>query len=377
MERDHPLGAGAVTEFDRLFEVGYKAIVESLIESSQAWTSRFDTAGDTADSQLIDALQQVTEALLSEWLSHSRTLRLSVLEKVSSENDWDELMGFVQRYGHDLFTQRFFNLANLRAILHQGVEPWLDRLASDPDTADELSLVADLDSTLPRTQAKKQLAIVIEAVVENFAEYRDYNATTTQSDRGELVFMLLDFLRVKVAYERIHWNLRPVMMAHEVLVRSGRSGAAHLWQQAMSERTGDTAEQHLRRLAQLQKKYGMRLPTVDDRLGERFVRPLAIDRIKSLVKPAVARSSLRDSAAFEQLERETSELADEPSGAGLDLPDWLVALEEEVDRETSQSAGREFSTDLLECMPRTRLSWDEFQQQLANWEVKFLEDKAS
>ncbi len=377
MERDHPLGAGAVTEFDRLFEVGYKAIVECLIESSQAWTSRFDTAGDTADSQLIDALQQVTEALLSEWLSHSRTLRLSVLEKVSSEKDWDELLGFVQRYGHDLFTQRFFNLANLRAILHQGVDPWLDRLASDPDTADELSLVADLDKTLPRAQAKKQLAVVIEAVVENFAEYRDYNATTTQSDRGELVFMLLDFLRVKVAYERIHWNLRPVMMAHEVLVRSGRSGAAHLWREAMSERTGATAEQHLRRLAQLQKKYGMRLPTVDDRLSERFVRPLAIDRIKSLVKPAVARSAQRDLAAFEQLERETSELADEPSGAGLDLPDWLVALEEEVDRETSQSAGRELPTDLLECTPRTRLSWNEFQQQLANWEVKFLEDKAS
>jgi hypothetical protein len=188
--------------------------------------------------------------------------------------------------------------------------------------------------------------------------------------------MLLDFLRVKVAYERIHWNLRPVMMAHEVLVRKGRSGAAELWRQAMAERTGDTAEQHLRRLAQLQKKYGMRLPTVDDRLAERFVRPLAIDRIKSLVKPAVAKP-LRDPAAFEQLERETSELADEPSGAGLDLPDWLLALEEEVDRETSQSSAREFTTDLLECTPRTRLSWNEFQQQLANWEVKFLEDKAS
>jgi hypothetical protein len=32
-----------------------------------------------ADAQLIDCLQQVTESLLSEWLSHS-TLRLSVLD---------------------------------------------------------------------------------------------------------------------------------------------------------------------------------------------------------------------------------------------------------------------------------------------------------
>jgi hypothetical protein len=378
MERDHPLGAGAVTEFDRLFEVGYKAIVESLIDSSLAWTTRFDTAGDSADAQLIDALQQVTEALLSEWLSHSRTLRLSVLEKVSAEKDWDELLEFVQRYGHDLFTQRFFNLANLRAILHQGVDQWLDRVADDPEAAEELSLVADLDDALPRPQAKKHLSLVIEAIVENFAEYRDYNATTTQSDRGELVYMLLDFLRVKVAYERIHWNLRPVMMAHEVLVRSGRVGAADLWRQAMAERTGDTAEQHLRRLAQLQKKYGMRLPTVADRLAERFVRPLAIDRVKSLVRPAVDKArSGEESTAFAQLETEAADLADEPTGAGLDLPDWLSALEEEVNRETSPHRSVDLPADLVNRMARVPLSWDEFQEQLANWEVKYLEDKAS
>jgi hypothetical protein len=377
MERDHPLGAGAVTEFDRLFEVGYKAIVESLVESSLAWTSSYDTAGDSADAQLIDALQQVTEALLSEWLSHSRTLRLSVLEKVSSEKDWDELLGFVQRYGHDLFTQRFFNLANLRAILHQGVEAWLDRLADDPEAGEELSLVADLDDSLPRPHAKKHLALVIEAVVENFAEYRDYNATTTQSDRGELVYMLLDFLRVKVAYERIHWNLRPVMMAHEVLVRSGRVGAADLWRQAMSERTGDTAEQHLRRVEQLQKKYGMRLPTVADRLAERFVRPLAIDRVKSMVKPAVEQARAGgDLPAFAQLEAEAGQLADEPTGAGLDLPDWLLALEEEVDRNTSPQRRGDLPGELWDRQPRVRLSWHEFQEQLNNWEVKYLEDKA-
>ena len=84
---------------------------------------------------------------------------------------------------------------------------------------------------------KRHLSLVIEAVVENYAEYRDYNATTTQSDRGELLYTLLDFLRVKVGYERIHWNLRPVMMAHEVLVRRGCHGAAELWRRAMAERT--------------------------------------------------------------------------------------------------------------------------------------------
>jgi hypothetical protein len=377
MERDHPMGAGAVTEFDRLFEVGYKAIVESLVESSSSWPAANREAGETADSRLIDALQQVTESLLSEWLTHSRTLRLSVLEKVAGEKDWEGLLKFVERYGRDLFTQRFFNLANLRAILHQGVDRWLDQLAADPEAGDELSLINDLDQSLPRADAKRHLGLVIEAVVENFAEYRDYNATTTQSDRGELVYMLLDFLRVKVAYERIHWNLRPVMMAHEVLVRHGRAGAAELWRQAMTERTADTAEQHLRRLTQLQKKYGMRLPTVADRLAERFVRPLTIDRVTALVRPAAERSRHGEpSAEFEQLEREAVALADEPTGAGLDLPDWLMSLEEEVDRACSPGVRVDLPAELIDRVPIVRLSWDEIQQQLANWEVKFLEDKS-
>ncbi|MDZ4818248.1 MAG: hypothetical protein SGJ20_04660 [Planctomycetota bacterium] len=373
MERDHPLGAGAVTEFDRLFEVGYKAVVEAVIESSVHWPGRED---ESADAYLIECLQQVTEALLSEWLSHSRTLRLSVLEKVSNEKDFEELLQFVNRYGHDLFTQRFFNLGNLRAILHQGVDVWLDRLANDEKSASDMSIVADLDGVLPRAEAKKHLGLVIEAVVENFAEYRDYNATTTQSDRGELVYMLLDFLRAKVGYERVHWNLRPVMMAHEVLVRRGHDGAAELWRRAMADRTAETADQHVRRLLQLQKKYGMRLPTVADRLAERFIRPLAIDRIRALVKPAAQQARAdSESLAFEQLELEAGQLAQEPTGAGLDLPDWLVALEDEVDRACSPHRADPF-LHAVERLDWVHLSWQEIQAQLSNWEVRFLDDKS-
>jgi hypothetical protein len=144
----------------------------------------------------------------------------------------------------------------------------------------------------------------------------------------------------------------------------------------MAERTDDTAEQHLRRLTELQKKYGMLLPTVADRLAERFVRPLVIDRVKALVRPAVQEARTNGtSAVFDRLEEETSALADEPSGAGLDLPDWLLALEEEVDRATSRERSADLPADLLERTPRVRLAWDEIQRQLSNWEVKFLEDK--
>src|SRR5262249_50098785 len=97
METKHSPGAGAVTEFDRLFEAGFTAIGECLAEPSRRseQPSRRQTTGrsrrlrpaasDPADdSQLIDCLEEVTQSLLTEWLSHSRTLRLSVLERLGS-----------------------------------------------------------------------------------------------------------------------------------------------------------------------------------------------------------------------------------------------------------------------------------------------------
>ncbi len=226
------------------------------------------------------------------------------------------------------------------------------------------------------SSGKRHLQLIIEAIVENYTEYRDYNATTTQSDRGEMVYMLLDFLRVKAAYERIHWNLRPVMMAHEVLVRSGYDGAAELWRRTMTERTADAAEQHIKRLTSLQKKYGMRLPTIADRLAERFVRPLDIDRIRALVKPSYqhAREQI-ESTSFTELELEAGELADQPAGAGLDLPDWLVALEEEVDRVCSPQRQNEPTFDNPKLGTGVILSWDDILSQLTNWETKYLNNQ--
>ena len=75
----------------------------------------------------------MTESLLKQWLAHSRTLRLSVLERIADEKSWQALVAFIEHYGRDLFTQRFLNLGNLRAILHQGVDAWLARLEAEPD----------------------------------------------------------------------------------------------------------------------------------------------------------------------------------------------------------------------------------------------------
>ncbi len=126
------------------------------------------------------------------------------------------------------------------------------------------------------------MTLVYESLIDHHTEYLDYNSTTTQSDRGDLVYMFLDFLRLRVRYERIAWNLKPVMWAHEVLVRSGLDKAAMMWRRSLSERIGTEAEIYVQKLRALQNDYAMRMPTVADRILERFVQPMTIDRMRAL-----------------------------------------------------------------------------------------------
>jgi len=365
MESEHPVGA--VTEFDRLFESGYKAIVRSMIVSAEAWDKQQSTdATQHADHLLIDALQKLTEQQLDLWLQHSRSLRLSVVERLIESPLWNRFVEFVERYGSDLFDQRLMSsLGNLRGILHQGVDIWVDSLEEQAaDDHLDLQLIKELDSVWPREEAIELLTLAIEAVAENYQVYRDYNTTTTQSDHGELLYTLIDFLRLRAAYDRVAWNLKPVVWAHETLIRHRRLLAAEMWCQAFAERTTDAADDYQAQLEKLGEKYGMRLATISERVGERFVRPLLIDRVRALVEPAFSAEGSERQEAFAALELEINSLAEEPSGAGLDLPDWLAAMEDEVTSARSHFNHQSLSDRLVSRMGMVQLSWEELLEQL-------------
>ncbi len=370
MEADHPVGPGAVTEYDRLFTGGYQAIVRALVASAENWdderaatsTSQFQSSRPS-DAMLVEALQDLTESQLNRWLAHSRTLRLSVVERLTMESEWQAFVAFVERYGADLFTQKFLNMGNLRAILHQHTGVWLSNMEQATD-APEIRLITELGSGIPRDEVAKWLTIALEAVVENYREYRDYNTTTTHSDHGERLYTLVDFLRLRASYDRVAWNLRPVVMAHEILVRHNRPAAAEMWQQALAERTAETADANLARFEELCNQYGVRLPSVAERLGERFTRPLAIDRVRALVGPAVAAADTDDGIPIAALQQEIDSLAQEPAGAGLDLPDWLAALEQEVSMVRCRRRQQD-DDDAPRRIQQVSLTWNQWQRQIA------------
>ena len=380
MEHQHPVGRGAVTEYDRLFENGYQAVVRCLVASADDWDDAPEATDATtsgtrsitrqplarqSDSLLVQALQDLTESQLSRWLEHSRTVRLSVVEKLAEQVDWERFVNFVQRYGGDLFTQRFLSLGNLRAILHQRVAVWLANMQED-DNDHELRLLDELGGPLQMEDATVLLSVAIEAVVENYREYRDYNSTTTQSDHGEMLHSFIDFLRLRASYDRIAWNLKPVFLAHKILVRQERPAAAEMWRRAVADRTCEQADAFQLRFNQLCEQYGMRLPTIAERLAERFIRPLSIDRLRSLVQPAMeavaAVGEVNPTMAV--IEDELASLMQEPSGSGLDIPDWIAAVEEEVTRVRHERRRHPSSDDALSRVEQVRLSWSDLQQQL-------------
>ncbi|MEX1042889.1 MAG: hypothetical protein WDZ51_19805 [Pirellulaceae bacterium] len=377
MENDNPVGPGAITEFDALFETGFRALVDAVVESAQTWAIA-RKGGEELDNALVECLEQVTQNLLLIWLSHSRTLRLSSVEKFTEAHHWKRLLKFIKLFGHDLFTQYFFNRGNMRGILHTGVLRWISQIEQQTAEEEWPEFVKHLDKDQPRHEAAENITIVLEAVLENYPEYRDYNSTTTQSDRGEYLYMFLDFLRLRSSYDRVAWNLRPIVLAHEVLVRRGYSEAGQLWRHALKQRIGDEAEKYVQRLSKLQQQYAMRMPTVADRIQERFLKPLMVDRVCSLVERAMENVGSPEARwAFDMLNEEAEQLVQQPVGVGLDVPPWLVALEEEV-AEIEQR--RNHSGDLEtwqpdHVIPVEKLSLEEVHGQIDDWAIDFGEDE--
>ncbi len=366
MEQAHPPQRRGVTEFNHLFQAGYQAVVEAVVDSEAA-----RNLTPARNQELVDLLERLTRPFLAIWVEHSQTLQLSTLETLRSEEEWERLRGFIRRYGADLFHARFLTLGNLRGILHRGVGAYLDYLRDNPDPLHPVKLLDDLEAgTYARPEAERWLQVVLQALVENYEEYKDYNTTTPQSDYGENLHLLLDFLRLKAGYERHTWRLRPLVLAHEVLARRGRADFAVAWEEAFTRLTQDLAGQYAAALAGLEQRHGVRLRTVADRIHERFVKTLALDRLCALIEPAMAEArSPAGGRAFVHLQRELTPLAETPTGVGLDVPHWLRRLEAEVQRVRAAQAPTAALAESFARVPARALTLDELQEELRHWEA--------
>ncbi len=366
MERKYRPKGQAITEFDRLYSIALRSTLESLASSVRTWSN-----DDIDTEDLIEALAQVLEPYSWIWLEHSRTMRISAVDGVRKGVEWEELSEFIKRYGHDLFHASQLTLGNLRAILHNGVDWFLDYMEEEQDPLRPIRLLEDLDSgVIDREDAEWCLEQVYSIIVDRFDRFLEYNTTTTQSDYGEMIYSLLDFLRLEAMYDRDFWNLTPQIIVHEVLVRHGLLEAAELSEAAFEIQTSELADQHISDLQKLQRRYGMRMPTITDHLKERFVKPLAVNRILALVSKSVADARTSDaetSSTFQLLREEVDGYLEDSWGSGIDVPDWLRSLEREVFSAAHPDEGGRPGMEADLEGPIQPLTRAEFEEQVKQW----------
>lgn len=362
MEAKQDLPGPRVTEFDRLFQVGLSAVVEAVVDAAQLDKADPETLGST--------LETIVEPFIEVWVEHCETLRVSTLDAITSDKDWDRLVKFISDYGHDLFTAKFMALGNLRGILHRGVGTYFDYLKEESDPDKPIKLIEELDVDIGKAEAEQIMQFILQVIIENYEHYRDYTSTTTQSDYGENLFQLFDFLRLKADYDRDAWRMKPIVMVHEVLARR-HGAAAALWRSQVEELTRENADEFLEDLGELQKEHGMRMATIVDRLEERFVRPMALDRLCALVEPAMAQAKdFLDTDKACPLEDELEPFAARPSGVGLDMPPWIQRLEDELERvKTSKTALANLAENLFQ-VPKATLNFASLAEQFKDLETK-------
>ncbi len=371
MERTSPPNGMSITEFDRLLEAALHATLSTIVSSATGTDGK-----PLPDEPLVELTAQVLEVYMRLWLKHSATMRLSNVEVLKDAATWRKVKSFIKKYGSDLFLPRMLTMGNLRGIVQRGAEAYLEYLSENEDPLRPIKLLEDLDRTISRGEAAYLLETILRCVVEKFDRFLEYNTTTTQSDYGEKLHCLLDFLRHEAEYERQAWNLAPMELAHEVLSRLDRTSAADRWREDLERKTAAMAKSFLQKLKRLEKQYGMRLPGVSDRLSEKFVKPLLLDRILALVKPAIldARAGV-ESPSFARLKEESAEYLSTTLGSALEPQPWLQTLEEEIQHASAGSGlGGEMAPGMKIPGARTPIDVAELRKQLTVWE-KPLEDK--
>ncbi|WP_166828364.1 hypothetical protein [Thalassoroseus pseudoceratinae] len=403
MERSsRPMGQ-AVTEFDQLFRIALRSSVDSVIRSSSNWQfntkqprssrrrrsqrqqhqprirhrrrrglnpRRQQRTREQRNAALVEIVSVIVQQYSGLWLKHSQTTRLSTVEGLADAGLWKDVKDFIRRYGADLFHARMLTLGNVRTILHSGVDLFLDYLEETADPLRPMKLIDDMDDgTIDRDQVVEYLELIYGTLVDRIDRFVEYNSTTTQSDYGEKFYCLLDFLRAEAAYERDAWNLTPFVVAHEQLAAHAEPEVARLWESVFARRNQETAEQHVLRLQRLEKLHGMHLPALTDRIEERFVKPLAVNRMLALVEPAVedARNNRQPSAAFEALREEIQNYLESTSGSGIDVAPWLRNIEKEVELADPFGSFAERPFGPRRTTDSVRLNLPQLHRQLRRW----------
>jgi hypothetical protein len=239
-----------------------------------------------------------------------------------------------------------------------------------------MPLIEDIaDGKIEREEACELLELVYETILDKLDRFVEYNTTTTQSDYGGMFYCLLDFLRVEASYDRDAWNLRPFQMAHFVLAEHGSAELAREWERMVRDKTRRKATAHLKNLHALEESYSVRLPSVSDHIGERFVKVMAVHRMRALIDRALRESHEQTDPprCFLELRREIDEYLATTAGSAVEVPEWLARLDREIRRGENEEGSQPTDPDsppVIVAKDHRPLRPRQMLRQLQKWKRK-------
>ncbi|WP_144994061.1 hypothetical protein [Polystyrenella longa] len=349
-----------ITEFDQLFRLGLQGVVRCVVGSYQDWVANLKPDEQETPSRILNNyLNMIVQQFARLWMEQSSKMRLSAAERLRNPDDWELVKSFVIEYGHELFHSTQLAIGSLRTILNQGVEPLLDYLKEIEEPMQPFKLLADIENgKIERDKAVDALELIYSSIVDKYDRFIDYNTTTTQSDYGEMIYVLLSFLILESDYDRTAWNLMPERIAHRVLTDMRMSEDALLWEQQIQEKTVDVADEYVNALQELEEKYAVKLLAIEERLNQRFIKPLAVNRMLARVEQALdeGMDQQQSGSASTALINEIEAYMEDTQGAGTEAPSWLMKLETELEKALIAREADIIDPTELICVPQEVLT---------------------
>ncbi len=320
------LPAPRVSDFHHYFEIAFvesfRAVFRVVSDSSP---------GKIRSAGLFRGLMRLMERFRTIWLDQGRQTRLSVLDAVD-DRMMETLRGFIRHFGRELFPARLMGFGNIRGTLDQGIEQYLTKMIVDRDPLDRNKLLDELGNSISLEDAAGKLDLILRAVAENYDCFKDYKSTTTVSDYGENLHVLLDFLRVKTAFSREVWNRGPWYLLHREMLEAGLRGTLDDWIGEVMSEFRPIADKYLEKISELEQRHGIRLLTVRQEIEEGLWMPMENDSLHYHLQDLCEVKETDDANAYKvglgQFKKELAKWVEKPWGVGRDAPDWIRKLEE-------------------------------------------------
>lgn len=356
---------GETSQLNTLFLVAAEALVRAVVASSERWSQDRSTRAE----QLQHATQMLLSTLQRRRLEYSSRIIVSPAERLTSEAEvLDVACEFIKTYGHDLFTQSFLQYGNLLTITHLGPAQYI-RLIIEQFRGSPLAQAFEkiCEEKFPLEDVAAVLGVITETILGYYTHYIEYNSSTTESDRGENLHILLRHLMMVACLDRILWTHQLHLHVYRTLLRLGQAELAEF----VGELFQRSVEPEVETLAfwyqELERLTGVQLATVRRSVTQAANYPLRVEQLRHWARRLAEASTPEESAqAAAAVEALAEEFLAHPQETGFEEPEWIDVIRNEFRRQEKIFSLLESNLQELATLEDVRLDYEDVLRQFTS-----------